>query len=298
MTHEACAAQHYGHWAVKLDWLKHTTDAYNAGTLPKADGYYAGPGTPVYAAGDDLAPLYSKTPDGIGWVGLRGAMTKGRSSFGGTSNVMTRRAFQVMESDPEVKGIMIQIDSPGGTVAGQHELSEQIAKATKPVHAYVDGSMHSAALWAGVQADRVTAGPMAEIGSIGVVAVVHDSSEMAAKEGIKVHVVSTGDHKGAFTPGAEVTDEQVAKLQERVDEINVFFLDAVKKGRGLSASAVSKLATGEDWLAAKAVEAGLIDAVGTEEQAVAELLKAIRARDKEQAAKQRIANARIRMAGL
>lgn len=297
MTNESCAAQHYGHWAVKLSWLKHTTDAYNAGTLPKVEGYYAGPGVAV-RAGDDEVPLYTKTPDGIGWVGLRGAMTKGRSSFGGTSNVMTRRAFQVMEGDPDVKGIMVQIDSPGGTVAGQYELSEQIAKAKKPVHAYVDGSMHSAALWAGVQADRVTAGPMAEIGSIGVVAVVHDSSEMAAKEGVKVHVVSTGDHKGSFTPGAEVTDEQIDKLQERVDEINGFFLDAVKKGRGLSASKVAAMATGEDWMASKAVELGLIDGVGTEEQAVAELVKVIKANEKELAARQRVANQKLRMAGL
>jgi len=292
---------------VNPQWANAQASAYNAGNLPKVSAIHAGAsgGVPVYAKGDDpdyVPPLYTKTPDGIAHIGLRGAMTKGASSFGGTSNIRVRKAMRTAEADGDVGGIMLAIDSPGGTVAGHKAMADEIrriAKAgLKPVHTYVEDSMHSAALWSGVQANRVSAAPMAQIGSIGVMVAIHDYSEKFKEDGIKVNLISTGDQKGAFTPGTEITEEMLATVQARVDELNGFFVDAVKQGRGMTAKAVKALATGEDWMAAKAVELGLVDAVETDDQAIEVLRREIKAGQRRRDQEARARNGRIRAASL
>lgn len=272
MNEEACAAQHFGLWMVQARWLMAMSSAYNAGTLPKVE-------TDEY---DNR--LYTVGSDGIATVAITGQLTKGRSSFGGTSNIQTRKAVRVAENDSDVRGIMLLIDSPGGTVAGQQPMADEIARIArsgrKPLWAHADDGMHSAALWAGTQAARLTASPMTEIGSIGTVATVADTSEMASKAGVKVHVVSTGPMKGAFAPGTEITDEQLDKLQQRVDELNGFFLKAVSKGRGMPIDAVRELATGDDWLAADAKANSLIDDVMSRDDAYRSMRRMLDDRDR------------------
>lgn len=272
MNEQTCAAQHFGLWMVQGRWINSAVSAYNAGSLPKA----------VLDAEADQ--LYTVDSTGIARVSLTGPILKGKSSFGGASSVQTRRALREAERDSDVKGIMLAIDSPGGSVSGLKAMADEVAaiakRGIKPIVTHAEDSMHSAALWTGVQSQRVTASAMTEIGSIGTVATVTDYSGAAEKDGIKVHVVSTGPMKGAFTPGTEITDEQIEWLQGRVDEMNGFFLDAVKRGRNMPIAQVRELATGEDWLAAEAKEKGLIDAVMNEEEAVESFRRMIRDRER------------------
>lgn len=272
MNYENCAAQHYGFWGVQSKWLSSTIAAYNAGTLPKV------------VANPDGEALYTVGPRGIALLAISGQITKGESSFGGTSSTRTRHALRSAAADSDVKAIMLHIDSPGGTVAGLQPLADEvhaIAQSGKLIHTHADDMMASAALWIGIQANHVTASPMTEVGSIGVVAMVQDTSGAAEQAGVKVHVVSTGDHKGAFAPGAEVTDDQLAELQSRVDEINTFFTAAVKRGTGLSIEAVRDMADGRDWLAAEAQEKGLIDGVATFDDAMTALHRQVRNQERE-----------------
>lgn len=290
MNEEACAAQHFGLWMVQAKWLADMSAAYNAGTLPKVER-------------DELdRRLYTVGLDGIATVAITGQLTKGTSSYGGTSNIQTRKALRVAENDSDVRGIMLLIDSPGGTVAGQQPMADEIARIAKngrkPLWAHADDGMHSAALWAGTQAERLTASPMTEIGSIGTVATVADTSGMAEQQGVKVHVVSTGPMKGAFTPGTEITDEQIDKLQQRVDELNDFFLKAVSKGRGMPIDAVRDLATGDDWLAADAKKNGLIDEVMSRDDAYRAMRRMLDGRDSDRRSASRRAGRMARIAEL
>ena len=274
MNLEQCAAQHFGYWLIQSRWITAAVAAFNAGTLPRIT---------ARVPEQDAKPLpaYAVDETGVAYVEINGAITKGLSSFGGTSSVMTQRALRLAERDPDVKGIMLMIDSPGGTVDGIDALAQDVAaiakRGIKPIATHADGLMDSAALWAGVQAPRVTASRMTEIGSIGTVASVTDYSGAAEKEGVKVHVISTGPMKGAFTPGTEITEDQLAWLQERVNAVNQFFLEAVKTGRKMSMAKVQALATGEDWMAADAKERGLIDEVMTRDDAVQSFRKVIKA---------------------
>jgi len=216
------------------------------------------------------------TVDGVAVIELRGTLMKFVSSFDdGTSTVFAARMIREAARDPAVTAIMLAIDSPGGTVSGTNALAVAVAQAAKvkPLHAFVEDLAASAALWVGVQATTVTADEVAKIGSIGVYGVVFDVSEMAAKKGIKVHVVSTGAFKGAGEPGTEITAEQLAEWQRLADGVNELFMAAVAKGRGLSMGLVRDLADGRVHLAADAQDLGLIDGLGTFESAMAGIRK-------------------------
>lgn len=206
---------------------------------------------------------------GIAVIPISGTMMKGRSKYGGTSTVETRRAIRTAANDPAVKGIMLHIDSPGGTVAGTFDLAEDFRRAqkVKDTAAHADDLMASAALWVGSQAMRLTAGKATEVGSIGSVAVVEDTSKAAEMQGVKVHIVSTGPYKGAFTDGAPVTAEQLAYLQDRVDSSADMFIAGLAAGRNMDGDAVRKLATGQVWSAKEAKSKGLIDSVESFDQA-------------------------------
>lgn len=291
MLHEnetpECRANHAGPWLIEPTWFGRMVNMYRAGDLPR-----------VQVDEASGRPLFSATEDGIAIITMSGAMMKGQSKFGGTSTIQTRRAVRAAVREPDVRGIMLSIDSPGGTVAGQDALAEDIRTAAqrKPVHAFGADLVASAALWTAAMADRFTAERMTEVGSIGVVAVVEDTSEAAEAMGVKVHVVSTGEAKADFVDGAPVTDEALARLQGRVDEINGFFLKAIKRGRGFeSIDDVKALATGETFMAAEAQRKGLLDAVGTFDDALRALRRTLRDMDKAAQARRRGQSQRLAM---
>lgn len=262
-----CAAQHIAHWMIEPTWFAQAVAAVKDGTWE------------IRSFMDDKPEkrvLYVIDSNGIAIIPLVGPLMKGDSKFGGTtSTVRTRRAVRMATQDSDVRGIMLHIDSPGGTVSGTAELAADVKLADdqKPVHAFIDDLGASAAYWVASQARRVSANATAEVGSIGVVAVVEDSSGQAEAEGIKVHVIATGPFKGAFVDGTEVTPDHLAYLQQRVDEINGHFLRAISKGRKMSMAEVRKAADGRVFGAAVAQEMGLIDAVQRMDKALADLTR-------------------------
>lgn len=167
-------------------------------------------------------------------------------------------------ADDGVKEIVLAVDSPGGQVAGVHEAGEAILAArqgSKRITAEVGDLCASAAYWLSSQANRMTAGVNAQIGSIGVYSVYVDSSKAAADEGFKVHVISSGPHKGAGVPGAPITQTQLDGFQAVIDGMAQNFKDSVARGRGRAKKDVDEWATGQVWLAAEAARMGLIDGI-------------------------------------
>ncbi len=194
---------------------------------------------------------------------------------GGTDEL--RRAILGASNDDGVVGIMLRVDSPGGRVDGTDELAGAVALAAsrKPLHVHVSGTMASAAYWVGSQAHRITASRTSLVGSIGVMTAIVDDSEALTREGIKVIPITSGGVKGAGMPGVPVSDDVIAMTQEIVDKTAALFVDAIAAGRGLGKKEARKLADGREFIAADAQEIGLIDAVGTFDDAMAGLLEAI-----------------------
>lgn len=231
------------------------------------------------AAFEDTARRDYPIVDGVAVINIYGPLMKFVGSMEeGSSTIAVRRQVRNAANDPAVSGILLRIDSPGGTVAGTEDLAADIAAAAKrkAVHAYIEDLGASAAYWIASQASRITANSTAIVGSIGTFCVVYDMSEMAKSEGIRVHVVRAGEFKGSGIPGTEVTPEQLAEYQRLVDTLNSHFLSGVSSGRRLGIATVRELADGRIWVGKEAMSKGLIDGVGSFDQAVADLRKAVK----------------------
>lgn len=203
-------------------------------------------------------------PKALAVIEILGEMSKEGSEWG-TSTMGVRAALRDAAANPEIGSILMRIDSPGGTVAGTYELAADVKAVDqiKPVVAYIEDTGASAAYWVASAARKVYANELALIGSIGVVATVMDSSKMFENAGLKFHTVSTGKFKGAFMPGQQVTEEQVAYLQGIIDQTGEYFRKAVQDGRGMTAKEVSAVADGRVMHAKDAKAAGLIDGIKT-----------------------------------
>jgi len=180
-----------------------------------------------------------------------------------TSYLDIQRQIEEALGNDSIKKILLDIDSPGGVVAGVMETGQVIAEAAsqKKVTARIEDLGASGAYWLASQASKIAAGPNTEVGSIGVFTVYVDYSKMAENEGIEVHVIRSGEHKGMGVLGAEISESQIEAVQEIVEGMADNFIKAVSSGRGMSVEAVRKLADGRLWLAAEAKKNGLIDSV-------------------------------------
>lgn len=207
---------------------------------------------------------YREDRDGVAVLKLMGTLQKQQASMTrATSTVLARRELRAAAADDSIGAVLLHIESPGGTAIGTMELAEEIARVnqTKPVFAYIEDLGASAAYWLASQARRITANPMARVGSIGTYNVVVDYSGQAEKDGIRVHVVSSGGVKGMGVPGTEITQEVLDEVQRGVDAVNEFFLLGVAAGRGMKYDEVRLLADGRVHFADAAQRLRLIDAV-------------------------------------
>lgn len=168
------------------------------------------------------------------------------------------RELSIADGRQDVKGILMDFDSPGGMVGGIPELAEQIDAIDKPVFAFTDSLMASAAYWLGSSADLVLATKTADVGSIGVYMPWVDSSERYKQAGLKVDVVRAGRYKGMGLPGTSLSQEQRQLLQDQVDDIYGMFTGHVRQMRG---AVDSETMQGQTFMAKDAAERNLIDAL-------------------------------------
>jgi signal peptide peptidase SppA len=225
------------------------------------------------AAGFKLDDIFGEQPQmtidratGIAEIPVQGVIGKGLSKIEkscgavGTEDIAANLSAAL--SDPAVKGILLNIASPGGTVNGTPEVASLVRSAAerKPVLAFTDSLMASAAYWIGSQADMVIASQSSSVGSIGVYIPVTDMSRRAEMLGVKVELVKNkeGTFKGAGYPGTSLTDAQRENLQGHADEIFGMFSAAVQGKRNVPKGAMR----GQVFLGGEARNQGLVDDVG------------------------------------
>lgn len=211
-------------------------------------------------------PMYVK--DGpVAIVPVTGALTKNGLRLFGMDLLASMRgigaALQQAEADPAVRAILLDVDSPGGTVDGIEELAAAVttAGAGKPLYAYADGLMASAAYWLSCGAREIAAPATAEVGSIGVVMLHREMSKALEEVGIKYTVIAAGHYKAAGNSVEPLSDEMRAYLQSGIDDTYELFLQAVERGRGVSREKALTMADGRIFIAGEALKAGLIDRV-------------------------------------
>jgi signal peptide peptidase SppA len=186
-------------------------------------------------AGSGIAvlPLY-------GVVTQRGNMVNDISGPGSTSTQQFTSALRQVLADDTVGQILIDIDSPGGSVYGVAELASEIvkARAQKPVVAVANSLAASAAYWIGCSASEFYVTPGGEVGSIGVWQAHFDYSKALEEEGVKTTLISAGKFKVEGNPYVPLDPEAQAFMQSRVDDYYNAFIQAVAVGRGVTVDVV------------------------------------------------------------
>lgn len=184
-----------------------------------------------------------------------------------------RFAAQVRQAanDPGISAMVLDVHSPGGSVAGIPEAVAALRDAAgrKPVVAAANHMAASAAYWLASSATEILVSPAGEVGSIGVFAAHQDISAALDKMGIKVSLVSAGKFKTEGNPYEPLGDDARAALQARVDEFYQMFTSDVAKGRGVAVDTVrGTFGEGRMVGAKQAVSLGMADGVGTLEDAI------------------------------
>jgi len=174
---------------------------------------------------------------------------------------------QAREND-SVKAVVLRVDSPGGTVAASEEIAAYAREFEKPLVVSIGDVGASGAYMLASQTDEIWAMPGSTVGSIGVITDIPNASGLLEKLGVEFQVITAGKYKDAGSPYRPLTDEERALIQGEIDEAYEQFIGIVAQGRDMPESEVRALATGWAWSGDRAKELGLIDEIGTLEQAL------------------------------
>ena len=222
-------------------------------------------------AGSGIAvlPLY-------GVVTQRGNMVDDISGPGSTSTQQFTSALRQVLADDTVGQILIDIDSPGGSVYGVSELGDAIlsARAQKPVVAIANSLAASAAYWVGSQASEFYVTSGGEVGSIGVWQAHQDYSKAMDEAGVKTTLISAGKFKVEGNPYAPLDEEAQGFMQSRVDDYYAAFTKAVAKGRGVPITQVRDgMGQGRVLGADAALAQNMVDGIASFDQVLSKMHK-------------------------
>lgn len=179
------------------------------------------------------------------------------------------KKIEIADTNPNVKAIIIEINSPGGTVVASKEISTAIENANKPVVAWMREKAASGGYWIAASCDRVVADEATITGSVGVIGSYLEFSDLMDEYGITYESLVSGKYKDTGSPFKKLTSSERALLLKKIDTINEMFIDHVAKSRDIEEGQVRAIATGEVFLGIEAYELGLVDELGSKAKAVA-----------------------------
>jgi len=251
-------------------WAIHPAklDEINAFVMARANGQVQDIEAAKGKSGNRATEAY-EVVDGVAVIPVYGTLGKRMNMLmafsGGTSTELIQRDIAMALDDPAVTSILLDIDSPGGTIDGTKELSDYIleAKLTKPIVAYANGMMASAAAWIGTSATEVVAFDTAITGSIGVAVTHYDRSERDKQQGVTRTEIYAGKYKRIAPDSGPLTKEGKAYLQDMVDTYYSIFVEAMARNRNTTVDAVLEhMADGRLFIGRQALDVGLVDQVG------------------------------------
>lgn len=171
-------------------------------------------------------------------------------------------------ANPDVAALVLRLNSPGGSVVGSDEIYHALRDTQKPVVAFLQEVAASGAYYISMAAGHVVANPNSLTGSIGVIGQFPNAEALMEKIGVQVTTIKSGASKDLGNPFRAMSDAEQAIFQDIVDETYGRFVDIVARGRNLPAEQVRKLADGRIYTGQKALEVGLVDALGYQQDAI------------------------------
>jgi signal peptide peptidase SppA len=229
----------------------------------------------------DAADVASKTRAGgaVAVIPIHGTIAYRADSFdassGGTSTERIGAYLDRAVNDEDVRSILLDFNTPGGTADGVPELAARIMAAAdvKPVVALVNSLSASAGYWLASAAGSIEIIPSGAAGSIGVFTMHVDITKALENEGVKVTAISAGDNKLERAPFTPLSEDAQAHIQGQVDDVYRQFVADVARGRGVAPSDVKKnFGQGRVYQAKEAMARGMVDRIATPDQTIARMM--------------------------
>jgi capsid assembly protease len=242
------------------------------------------PATPMMDMAVFQRPPLAAAPEGIAVIPIHGSLVKRSLGMEAASGLTSYGEIAAMLdaalADPQVSGILLDIDSPGGEASGSFELARRVREvaAQKAVWAVANDAAYSAAYAIAASAQRLFVTETGGVGSIGVIALHVDQSVKDAKEGYHFTAITAGAHKNDYSPHEPLSDAAKTELQGEVDRLYSIFTEHVAAMRGLDLAAVRATEAGL-YFGTNAVAQGLADGVQTLEATLSQFHQFLNARN-------------------
>ena len=212
----------------------------------------------------------------IALIHVDGTIAPGRSQaegLGGAvagSETIVRRLQRALDDD-RVRAVVLRVDSPGGSALAAEQIHEQLerVRADKPVVVSMSSTAASGGYYVSMRADRILADPLTLTGSIGVFVLRPNFAGTYEKLDLQVETFARGENAGLLSPSRPWTPTQRALMQELLDRFYRRFVERVAEGRDMAWEDVDAVARGRVWSGRRALEAGLVDELGHQRDAIA-----------------------------
>lgn len=221
--------------------------------------------------------------DNLAIVNVSGSLTVRDRSYNRymgmvSYNEIRNAVFSALDSD--VDGIVLNMDTPGGSASGVSELAEFLAEvdaSMKPIYTYSGTTMASGGYWLGSMGREIYAGKLATVGSIGVITVHSSYEKMFKAEGVEHTVLRAGEFKALGSPYEKLDDKARSQIESQMNAIYDVFLETVADNRGTTVPALrANAAEGRVFVGTQAIEVGLVDHISSFDVAVSEISRKVR----------------------
>jgi signal peptide peptidase SppA len=242
------------------------------------------PAMPIMDMAAFQRPPLATAPEGIAVIPIHGSLVKRSLGMEAASGLTSYGEIAAMLdsalANPQVSGILLDIDSPGGEASGSFELARRVREvaAQKPVWAVANDAAYSAAYAIAASAQRLFVTETGGVGSIGVIALHVDQSVKDAKDGYHYTAITAGAHKNDYSPHEPLSGAAKTELQGEVDRLYAIFTEHVAAMRSLDLDTVRATEAGL-YFGSNAVAQGLADGVQTLEATLSQFHQFLNARN-------------------
>lgn len=225
---------------------------------------------------DPLKQLTSRVPMPaasrvIGKIKISGPiMPSGSSMYPGSATVAPDRIIQKIQwaKGRGLRALIFEINSPGGTVVASKEIADAVKSSKLPTVAWIRDVGASGAYWVASACGRIVADHCSSVGSIGVLGQHLEFSELMKKYGVGYEGFKAGELKDMGVPYRKSTAKEKKIIQDHLDKLHKFFIEQVAANRGMGEGDIAKCATGQIFMGDEARRLGLIDKIGSRDEAV------------------------------
>lgn len=227
---------------------------------------------PLFISGDlDVGILTLPKTGTVALVPIEGPITTTggiQVGLGITSTVSSSEIISILESiekNPGITGVIIKIDSSGGTPVAGMEIAEKVSSLKKPTLAWIREVGASAAYLIAAASDRIIAHNFSMVGGIGVIGSYLEYSDLFEKYGINYVRLVSGEHKDMGIPYRKPTEEEIQIFNEIILELNKDIFDFVEANRNISKEHLQNITDGRIFIGEEAVGMGLVDYIGSKD---------------------------------